>query len=66
MNKVKKQKEVAKELNVSSAYISAVLLGKKSCNERIMEKLNEYYNLQWEQKTRVLKTYKVLGDKENE
>lgn len=64
MNKVKKQKEVAKELNVSSAYISAVLLGKKSCNERIMEKLNEYYNLQWEQKTRVLKTYKVLGDKE--
>lgn len=66
MNKVKKQKEVAKELNVSPAYISAVLLGKKSCNERIMEKLNEYYNLQWEQKTRVLKTYKVLGDKENE
>lgn len=66
MNKVKKQKEVAKELNVSSAYISAILLGKKSCNERIMEKLNEYYNLQWEQKTRILKTYKVLGEKENE
>lgn len=66
MNKVKKQKEVAKELNVSSAYISAILLGKKSCNERIMEKLNEYYNLQWVQKTRILKTYKVLGDKEND
>lgn len=66
MNKVKKQKEVAKELNVSPAYISAVLLGKKSCNERIMKKLNEYYNLQWAQTTRVLNTYKVLGDKENE
>lgn len=64
MNKVKKQKEVAKELNVSPQYISLILLGKKSCNERMMKKLNEYYNLQWEQKTRVLKTYKVLGDKE--
>ena len=60
MNKIKKQKEVAKELNVSSSYISAVLLGKKSCNKKIMEKLNEYYNLQWEQKTRIMKTYKIL------
>ena len=64
MNKIKKQSEVAKELNVSSSYISAILLGKKSCNEKVMNKLNEYYNLQWVQTTRVLNTYKVLGQNE--
>lgn len=65
MNKIKKQSELAKELNVSPQYISAILLGKRSCNEKIMIKLNEYYNLQWVQTTRVLKTYKVLGDEKN-
>lgn len=59
-----KQTDIAKELGVSRSYISAVLKGKKKCNERIAEVLNKYYDLTWIEHTKVIKTYQV--DKESD
>ena len=54
-----KIEDVAKKLNVSSSYISAILKGKKSCNIDMANKLKRYYDLKFEVQTKVLKTYKV-------
>lgn len=55
-----KIKDVAKELGVSSQYISAILKGEKRCNLDMVNKLKKYYDLNFEVQTKVLNTYKVV------
>ena len=60
-----KQKEVAKELGVSSSYISAILRGKRTINKDFAETLNKYFNIDFEEIKRY-KVKKVLKEINNE
>ena len=40
---MKSLRQVAKELNISISYLSDILNGKKGCNEKLMNKIKEYY-----------------------
>lgn len=55
-----KIKDVAKELGVTSSYISAVLKGKKPCSLSMANKLSKYYQLAFKEQTKVLRTFRVV------
>lgn len=39
----KTMRQIAKELNISSGYLSDVLNGKKGCSEELKDKIKKYY-----------------------
>lgn len=61
-----KLKEVAKELNVSPQYISAIITGKNRCTKEIADKLKEYYKVDFEaqNKKKDIHTYKIKKEYE--